>query len=256
MTDIRPLHEFLRAEFDLEAQGGFSRLKRVPDTHVRHFLDYYMSLNHHDQDALADASTLWGAMRLAPSVAKECQETLEAHQAWNSWRHEMTMGAFRDFRYYSVPSLRVSMAQAKIDRQRSGVSSVSKELEDYAASVRSVKAPELRKQVRSVFASLFLAKSSKDGGGYWQYTGTLKGSGVEVTIDYAGRHAQLRYEVAVVSMQPALNFKRVGFEVALGAGLGEWDFIVEENLADSMVLLSECVRYVAELPKRLAIKGY
>ena len=226
-------------------------MKRVPDTHVRHFLDYYMSLNHHDQDALADASTLWGVARLEPSAASKCHERLETHQMWNSWRQEMTMGAFRDFRYYSIPSLRMSMAQAKIDRQRGGVSSVSKELEDYAASVSGVKLPALRKQVRDVCASLLLAKPSKDGGGYWVYAGVLDGSRVEVTIDYAGRHSQLRYEVAVVSTQPTLSFKRAGFEVALGAGFGQWDFIVEENLADSMLLLSECVRFVAALSKRL-----
>jgi hypothetical protein len=251
MADIRSIHRFLRAEFDAEARAGFARLARVPDTHVRHFLDYYRSLNSQDQDALADASTLWATLRLAPDAGPEYQESLETHTAWSSWRNEMTMGAFRDIRYYSIPSLRVSMAQAKIDRQRGAAASVSKELEDYAASVRSVRAPELRKRVRAAITALFEARPSKIGGGDWEYSGILNGSQVSIGVDYGGRHAQLRYEVDVVSTEPTVRLKRAGFEVALGAGFGDWDFIVEENVDDSMRLLSEFVQYVSELPLRL-----
>jgi hypothetical protein len=39
--------------------------------------------------------------------------------------------------------------------------------------------------------------------------------------------------------------------MALGLGLGHWNFIVEENIDDSIALLSELVRYVAELPRRI-----
>jgi hypothetical protein len=224
----------------------------VPDTHVRHFLDYYRSLNSCDQDALADAATLWATLRFAPQAELEHRERLGAHPAWNAWRNEMAMGCGRDpHYYYSVPLLRTCIAQAKVDRARLGASTVPKELEEYAASIRSVKAPELRKRVRAAFTALFGARQSKIGGGDWDYSGTLNGSQVMIGIDYGGRHAQLRYEIAVVSADPALSLKRVGFEVALGAGFGDWDFIVEENVDDSTCLLSEFVQYVSELPKRL-----
>jgi hypothetical protein len=39
--------------------------------------------------------------------------------------------------------------------------------------------------------------------------------------------------------------------MALGLGLGNWNFIVEENIEDSIRLLCEFIRYAAELPKRL-----
>jgi hypothetical protein len=166
--------------------------------------------------------------------------------------HEMVMGRGRDpHHYYSVPLLRTCMAQAKIDRAKGKPSSVSRELEDYAASIRSVKAPELRKLVRPVLRSILVARPSKLGGGDWDYEGTISGSRVMVGIDYGGRSAQLRYEVAVHSIEPSITFERAGFEVALGAGHGDWDFIVEENVSDSMALLGEVVTYVAELPRRL-----
>lgn len=255
MVNTQALHKFLRGEFDAEARTNFARLRRVPDTHVRHFLDYYGSLNTTDQDALADASTLWGTLRtlmlwgLRPSGP---HETLKTNLAWERWAHEMVMGRSRDPHHYSsVPYLRTCIAQAKMDRAKGKLSSVSRELEDYAASIRSVKAPELRKLVRPVLRSILGARPSKLGGGEWDYEGTISGLRVMVDIDYGGHSAQLRYEVAVLSTPPLASFKRAGFEVLLGAGFGDWNFIVEENVSDSMALLGELVTYVAELPRRL-----
>jgi len=162
MAKVQALHQFLRGEFDAEAGNGFARLKHVPDTHVRHFLDYYNSLNAGDQDALADAATLWGMFRLAGEAASEYRKSLKPHPAWEKWAHEMVMGCGRDpHYYYSVPLLRTCVAQAKIDRAKGKPPSVPSELENYAASIRSVKAPELRKQVRTVLRSLLGARPSK-----------------------------------------------------------------------------------------------
>src|SRR6476661_4878712 len=112
MPNLQALHTFLRDEFDVEARGGFARLKRVPDTYVRHFLDYYQSLSASDQGALADASTLWGALRLAGRAALGQQEALRNHPAWEKWQREMVMGRGRDpHHYYSVPLLRTCVAQ-------------------------------------------------------------------------------------------------------------------------------------------------
>ena len=63
---------------------------------------------------------------------------------------------------------------------------VTQELEEYAATIRSVKAPELRKHVRSALQSLLGAQASNLGGGVWKYEGTLHGSRVLVNIDYGG----------------------------------------------------------------------
>jgi hypothetical protein len=111
------------------------------------------------------------------------------------------------------------------------------EREEYAVSIRSVKAPDLRREVHSVLWSVLGARPSKIGGGDWDYEGTINGSRVKVSIDYGGRSAQLRYNVAIQSTEPPVTLERVGFEVLLGVGHGDWDFIVEENLSDSMALI-------------------
>src|SRR5260221_14141354 len=96
MADAQALHKFLRGEFDAEARTGFARLGRVPDTHVRHFLDYYRSLNATEQNALAEASTLWGTLRLMGRRASGLHEALNTNPACERWRHEMVMGWGRD----------------------------------------------------------------------------------------------------------------------------------------------------------------
>lgn len=252
MTDIDALHKFFRGEFDAEACSAFARLRRIPDTHVRHFLDYYESLNATDQDALAEASTLRGALSLGGPRTLRHHEMLQKNPAWNEWRQELVMGGSRDpHHYYSVPLLRTCVAQAKIDRAKGKPPSVPAELEKYAASIRSVKAPELRKLVRPVLRSILGARPSKLGGSDWDYEGTMGGPRIVVGIDYGGHSAQLSYEVAVQSIEPSVAFQRAGFEVALGVGHGNWDFIVEENVSDAMALLGDLVTYMAELPRRL-----
>jgi hypothetical protein len=74
-----------------------------------------------------------------------------------------------------------------------------------------------------------------------------------VRIDYGGHYAQLRYKVWVNSPNPPFTLSRATFEGLFWAGNGDWDFIVEENLSDSIQLLSELVTYLAELPRRLPL---
>src|SRR5580765_2920671 len=100
MADTQALHKFLRGEFDAEARTGFARLRRVPDTHVRHFLDYYGSLNATDQEGLADASTLWGTLRLWGLRPSGHHEMLKTNLAWEKWTREMVMGRGRDPHHY------------------------------------------------------------------------------------------------------------------------------------------------------------
>ena len=252
MADIQELHHFLRGEFDAEARTGFARLRRVPDTQVRHFLDYYESLNAAEQDALADASTLRGAIGLWGERLSAYQETLQTNHAWEKWIHESLTGRGRDPHFNdSVRMLRMSVAQAKMERASGIPSSMSPELEEYAESIQTVTAPQLRKLVREVLESVLGAKPVKTGGGNWNYEGATAGSQVMVSIDYGGRLDQLRYQIAVQPLESAIGFKRTGFEMAFGVGFGRWDFIHLENVSDSMALLGELVTYMAELPHRL-----
>ena len=255
MADLEALHRFLRGEFDAEAKSDFIRLRRVPDTTVRHFLDYYRSLNASDQDALADASTLWGTLRLVDRPASDVVNALNVNPAWARWRQELLMGGDGDpYCYYSVHLLRVCLSQAKTDRAKGNPSSVPRELEDYAASIQAVKAPDLRKRISQALRPFLSAQPFNVGGGNWDYEGRINSSRIVVCCDYGGRSAQLRYMVHVQCEEPRVALERAGFEVSLGVGLGDWDFIVEENVNDSMALLAEFVAYVGELPRRLPEK--
>jgi hypothetical protein len=254
MTDIAALHSFLRGEFDAEAGTGFARLKRVPHTQVRHFLDYYLSLSPQDQDALADAATLMGTSLLAGPAA-DSYGSIQTNPAWTKWHHELIQGAARDRRYWaSVPTLRATLAQAKIDRDRGKPSNHEEGIEQFAATIKGVKAPELRKHIAPAFRSLLGAKPCNRGG-EWRYAGMLNDSPVTVQIDYGGSLAQLRYEVAVTASGSSLTLRRLAFEKLFGIARGDWDSIVEDNLADAVALLCECVEHLSTLPHRLP-KGF
>ena len=72
-----------------------------------------------------------------------------------------------------------------------------------------------------------------------------------VHVDFGGRSAQLRYCVALPEfpdVHPLLQFR---FERALGYGHGDWDFVVEENVADVFAAFVEVINYCRELPDRI-----
>ncbi len=200
---------------------------------------------------------MWGALRLAGNHDKDVWDALNSLPARREWLNEMTVGVGRDPHfYYSVAHpAHLRVAQAKIDRLRAVSPQACRlDIEEYALSVKSVKAPELRKAVRAAMTALIGARSRpKAGGGDWGYEGSLNGSQVAIGIDYGGRHAQLRYQVRVISTDPPVSMDRGGVEIALGAGLGHWNFIVEENVDDAIALLVESVSYIARslLPRRL-----
>jgi hypothetical protein len=122
---------------------------------------------------------------------------------------------------------------------------------EYAQSVQAVKTPELRKRLRVAMTALFGAGLKNVSNRAAAYEGMLGGSGLLVGLDLGGRYWQLGYQMVVESVDPPGRLARAGFETALGMGQGHWDFIVEENVDDSIALLCEFVTYVAELPRRL-----
>jgi hypothetical protein len=255
MTDIPALHRFLRHEFDVEAQRGFARVRRIPDTGVRHFLDYYTSLSTAEQDALADAVTLRGALGISEPVGDEHWQALSGRGAWQRWLHETVAGVVRDPHfYYSVPILRAAVAQANADRARGWPSSVPEDTVEYAKSIQAIKTPELRKRLRECMTVLFGPGLASVGNRSADYEGTLNGSHLQVGFDLGGQYWQLGYQVAVESADCPGRLARAGFEMTLGIGQGHWDFITEENVDDSFALLCEFVGYVAELPRRLAVR--
>lgn len=248
MNSSKKLLNFFRHEFRAEEKSGFARLQYVPDSRVASKLRYYKSLDKADRAGFADYcahlahnsySFVLGAAKLHiaqhPFYSKE-KEWLDARASNTNWNAER-----------SVPLLRAMVQQYKIDRHRRTPSSVSKEQFEYASSVRSVKAPELRKRVRNALIPLGYFKTDEQGF-YLCRQGHRK---FRVGVDFRGRYAQLRYVVARPEFRGVHPMLQFGFERALGFGRGDWDFIVEENVDDVFALFANVVKYSFELPDRI-----
>lgn len=261
MIDPTRIHRIVLAEFEREAATGFARLSRVPDTHVRHFLDYYRSLDAAQQAALADAATLWGTHTLVGSTIGghtfdgiDVALALRSNTAWTAWQHEMINGKNRDPHWYaSVPILRLYRAEGTMRRKKGEAPPTEwdRMMDEYASSVSGAKAPPLRRLVRDVFKERFRGRSIKGSGGEWMYDGEVHGSRVLMSVDWGGHHAQLRYGLTVEAPIGTLRMSR-GFEGALGAGHGDWDFLTEENTAESVALLGDLIEHVAQWPALLS----
>jgi hypothetical protein len=147
----------------------------------------------------------------------------------------------------SVPLFRAMVQQYKIDKYRGTPSSVTEEQFARALSVRSVKAPELRRRVRAALKPFGYSRVDALG----DYHCHQVDRDFSVNVDFGGRSAQLRYYVSFPEFQQVRHLNRFGFEHALGFGFQDWDFIVEENVDDVFALFTEVVAYSVELPERI-----
>ena len=154
----------------------------------------------------------------------------------------------RDFEdVKSVPLLRAMVRQYKIDLHNKVPSQVTKEQFEHACSIRSIKAPELRKRVRNALKAFGYYETDLLGN-YWCRRGKQKFS---VNVDFGGRSAQLRYCVVRPEFKDVHALSQFRLERAMGFGLGDWDYIVEENVDAVFSLFAEVVQYSFDLPDRM-----
>jgi hypothetical protein len=245
LAALEGLQEFFRSEIQAEVRSGFARLVRIPESHVVDKLRYYGSLSEVDKCAFLDCSAHW-ASAFYGFVIKAPRLNLTDHPFFSKWSRGPSW--HRDFdNVKSVPLLRSMVQQYKMDLHNKVRSHVTKEQFEYASSVRSIKAAELRKRVRNTLKAFGHYKTDALGN-YLCGRGKHKFS---VNVDFGGRHAQLRYCVArpeFKGVHPLLQFQ---FERAMGFGLGKWDYIVEENVDDVLSIFAEVVQYSFDLPDRI-----
>jgi hypothetical protein len=243
MVVSKPLIDFFLREIATEEEANFPRLSRIPDSRVLATLTHYKSLDDSEREAFRNCAA-HVAHRDCGFVIDAPDIDLTQHPYFEKWRHA-------GIRYvenrHSVPLLRAMVQQYKIDAHRSIPSCISKDDFDFASSVRSVKALELRKRVRAALKPLGYYKLDEFGA----YHCRSAGREFLVHVDYGGRSAQLRYSVALpefARFHPLIQFC---FERALGFGLGDWDYIVEDNVDDAMSVLADVVNYCVTLPDRI-----
>jgi len=118
-----------------------------------------------------------------------------------------------------------------------------------APSLRSTKAPELRKRAVNALKPLGYFKKERCGDDwYWCRQGATE---FFVDVDYGGQSAQFRYCVVRPEIKRPHHLMGFCFERAMGFGLGDWDYITDKNVDDSFVLFPELVQYNFELPDRI-----
>jgi hypothetical protein len=241
---VNRLLDFFLREIDAEEAAGFSRLSRIPDSHVAAQLAYYQSLGEVDRRAFRDCCAHWACMhyRFVVDAPATGQFQHPFFDRWNPVRRGDLYAVRR-----SVPLLRATVQQYEIDAHRGVASCVSAEDFRVASTVRSVKAPGLRKRVRAALKPLGYYKIDELG----YYRCRVDSREFKVHVDYGGRNAQLRYCVAMPEFSDVHPLSQFCFERALGFGLGDWDYIIEENVDDAMALFAELVAYCVALPDRI-----
>ena len=247
LAALKKLREFLDSEIQAEVQSGFARLGRIPESHVVDKLRYYGSLSEADKRAFLDCCAHWaGAFYGFVVKIPLGQLSLTDHPFFTKWSQGPSW--YRDFDdVRSVPLLRAMVQQYKIDLHNKVPSSVTKEQFERASSVRSIKAPELRKRVRGALKP-FGHYETDTLGNYWCRRGKQKFS---VNVDFGGRHAQLRYSVVRPEFKGVHPLSQFRFERAMGFGFGDWNYIVEENVDAVFSLFAEVVQYCFDLPDRM-----
>jgi hypothetical protein len=270
MIPSEKLLAFYRLEFIAEARSGFARLKRVPDSRVEESLGMYQSLSATDKASFIDCCAHFALARYSfvipaqrpdviallaagtPRALMAAHEEIEKdrfdhtkHPFFQRWGDVNVRFPFRSNR--NVPMLRAAVSQYKIDRHRGLPSCVSEELFRFAESVKSIKAPELRKRVRATLNRFGYQQTDQFGG----HRCVWEGQEFEVNVDFGGRNAQLRYSVTLSEFRPFHPLGEFCFEIALGMGFGHWNYIVGENVDDVFLLFEELIKYAVDLPRRM-----
>lgn len=232
---------FLQEEFRREQATDFAVIRRIPDTFVWRFLDYFASLTTIGQATLADALAHRALGYFFPPAAliKFCPDNGAYRRYWNEL---LMMGG--DLKYLGTRSLRSLLSET------SGFTPPAEVLQN-ARAIEPVKASDIRRMVKSVFSQTFSASATNLGGGLWRYAGVYHDVQLVVDIDYNGRLAQLRYWVYVEDKQRAIKISRFTYQTLTGLPDSHWDYLDQSNLDTSINLLKDLIIYSAELPQRL-----
>jgi hypothetical protein len=245
---------FLRSDFGAEAAAGFPRLRRIPQTKVIQFIDYFDSLGPGDRSALLDALALRGSVMINPSPAAQYPPAPSFDRYWKA---VTSPGPFTGgYRYCDIKSLAAipkipefGSYEAWIEKcQRPGVSERAlqprEDLLPNMDCLAPAKAPALRKLVRAALQGRGFAAEVTKGAAH-KY---VNSSGATVRVDFGSYMGQICYSVSAACA--ATRIVMLSYEI-LWSQPGGWDYLSEENAARSVDFLPEFVEYLIQLPERI-----
>lgn len=242
------LLNFLRNEFLCEQESDFARLRRIPSTRVRQFLDYFLALNESDQNELSEALAQLALCSFFPCALHPYKlgnvaykRYVEASRLVWSWKYE------------NIRSLRMCLAEAEQSSEDFRLSrGITPEIMAMMRAIQPVKSAEIRRVVKLAFSQLCDSLTiSNDGGGAWSYKGVHRDTEFCVKIDYGGMNDQLRCEISIRDRQRLLSLDRLSFEQIMGLSFSAWNCLEQANLDQSIALLKDLVLYCVELSRRL-----
>lgn len=248
MKPSEKLLDFFRSEFQAEENSGFARLSRIPNVRLRDLLAHYRSLGKSDRQAYIDCGAHWAHACFGRVIGAPEFDHM-SHPYYIQWSH--ALGNYHNRTHYahsqkSVPKVRATIQQYKIDIRRKSQSRISVEDFEYACSInnKSLKAPELRKRVRATLRPLGYYRMDR-----FHYCCSKEGREFSVGVRFGGprRHYQFAYGVVRPEFEGSFSFER-----ALGFVTGTWwDFIIEDNVDDALSLFTDLVEYSFLLPERI-----
>jgi hypothetical protein len=250
------LAALLRADFSDEAENGFPRLIRVPQTQVVQFLDYYASLPLGEQSELLDALGSRASVMISPQIGAGASfPSAPAFDIY--WNAINSQGPFTGgFRYCdvkflgSIPKIReFGSYENWIEQyQKPWVSDLAltprKDLLPEMSCLKTAKGRLLKKQVRAELEARGFVAEVKRGAEH-TYVGS---KGDKVRVDFGSYMGQICYGVSAV--RGSTRIVRMSFE-SLWSIAGGWNYLTEENATRSIAILPELVEYLIELTGRL-----
>jgi hypothetical protein len=257
MPDSHPnVVALLRAELAAEVEAGFPRLKRIPNTDVIWFLDYFAGLAAAERTALLDALARFGVRffflrpgdvqpEIAPALARY-REAKDGPGGKGGTRYMDVKMLCMDKSLREPGNYHESWRQNFTPLHFQPRADLLPDL----SHLKAAKAPLLRKLVNAVLTSRFPLRKEKQPGGACKYVGPHGNGELTVWVDLGSRLGQLRYEVILKDAAHRVPAPRLAYELLWDAYLG-WDYLTEENAERSLDFFPEQVVYLANLAERV-----
>jgi hypothetical protein len=240
----------LLAHMKQEADAGFPRVRRIPNSGVIRFLDYIDSVA--DRLPLLESLAYLHALGFLPG--REAHDTLVNAMAADpvciAYQKALRSPHFSmGLRYAGLRMMKAMLSDAQsvemMAKTRASLDFVPRddlppELVPDAdpLHLKPAKAPQLRKLLDAAFKDLFAPIKEKGRGGETIYTGALEGAVLSVRISFESRGVQLVHGVSIPDETRTVMVVGRTYEQLWGASTG-WDYLTEENAEASIRLLAE-----------------
>lgn len=242
------LRKLILAELDRLSEQRFAKLRRIPSTDTWKTVDYVSSLGESERGELFQAFASNGLslfefaghpLATAYSDAPAFKRMLEWMPLHFDWKHE---GA----RY-----LRAALADRKSARPLGIGVGMPEVIVRAAEAIRPTTSVKIRKAIHEALRARYGAQAENLGGGNWIYQCTDAHQPFSLSIDYGGRDDQLRYSVFYEHADSGIRAVHLSYERMLGMGFGNWDFVTEDNLNESVMTLCDLVSDLVRIPSRI-----